>query len=67
MTCWRCGYGHRDDDGLCRQCASDWFYPPRPPTEAEAGPYGRTQGGGNPLVRKRTGGKTDSFTTKTRI
>ena len=35
MTCWRCGYGHRDDDGLCRQCGSDWFFEPRPPTREE--------------------------------
>ena len=53
LTCWRCNFGHRSYDSFCRQCGSDWDHPPRQPTEAEAGPYGRAQGGGNPLMGKR--------------
>ena len=35
IECWKCQSGAMDPSGFCRQCGSDMFYPPRPPTEAD--------------------------------
>ena len=39
IVCWKCGYGHRSNEGHCLRCAADWFFPPRPADARDKRPY----------------------------